>query len=238
MTDSRAGKPTSKRTKNGTRLTHASRIYTELRRDILSGQLEPGSRMKTVSLSERFGVGLSPLREALNRLASAGLIVQSDRRGFSVAPISEKELVDIVDTRIWVHGSALRTSIATGDRAWEEKVVLSHYNLTRTPRTDPDSTVDSEEWIDAHRTFHMALLSGCNSDWMMKFCAQIFEAGERYRLVGSIVSDARQQAADEHEAIMQATVDRRADDAFELLSAHYLKTLQHMRGIFDKLARR
>ena len=101
--------------KRNSRMTHASRIFSEIRRDILSGKLEPGVRIKTVTVSERFGVGLSPLREALNRLASEGLITQSDRRGFSVPQVSEAELADITRTRIELHGLALAASIDQGD---------------------------------------------------------------------------------------------------------------------------
>ena len=56
---------------------------------------------------------------------------------------------------------------------------------------------------------------------MLKFCSQIFEAGERYRHLGAIVSDARQRAEAEHSAIMEAAINRRKDEAISLLAAHY-----------------
>ena len=217
----------------GTGATLASKIFSILRRDIITGQLKPGSKVKTQALSDRFGVGLSPVREALNRLASQGLIAQTDRRGFSVMPVSEEELADITDTRIWVEGAALERSIDQGTRAWEEDVLVAFHRLSRTPRFVLNSNADSDEWIEAHRSFHMALLSACGSAWVTKFCAQVFEASERYRHLGGLAAGARDTAEEEHRAIMQATIDRDKRKALELLTSHYRKTQWHLKEVIE-----
>src|SRR4029079_1707204 len=63
--------------------TLASRVYDQLRQDIISVAVEPGEKLHIRSLCERFDVGLSPVREALSRLSSEGLVAQSDHRGFA-----------------------------------------------------------------------------------------------------------------------------------------------------------
>ncbi|XSC47418.1 GntR family transcriptional regulator [Bradyrhizobium sp. RDT10] len=75
--------------------TLASHVYDRLRQDIISVAIEPGEKLHIRSLCERFDVGLSPMREALSRLSSEGLVAQSDHRGFAVAPMGEEDLVDI-----------------------------------------------------------------------------------------------------------------------------------------------
>lgn len=217
----------------GTGATLASQIFSSLRREIIAGQLKPGSKIKTQALSDRFGVGLSPVREALNRLASQGLIAQSDRRGFSVMPVSEKELADITETRIWVEGAALERSIERGTGTWEEEVLVAFHRLSRTPRFVLNSNADSDEWIDAHRSFHMSLLSACDSPWMIKFCAQVFEASERYRHLGGLAPGARESAQEEHRAIMQAAIDRDKRKALDLLASHYRKTQWHLKEVIE-----
>lgn len=217
----------------GAGATFASQIFSSLRRDIITGQLKPGSKIKTQALSDRFGVGLSPVREALNRLASHGLIAQTDRRGFSVMPVSEGELADITDTRIWVEGAALEHSIDRGTAAWEEQVLVAFHRLSRTPRLVLNSSADSDEWIEAHRSFHMSLLSACGSPWMTKFCAQVFEASERYRHLGGMAAGARESAEEEHRAIMQAAIDRDKRKALDMLALHYRKTQWHLREVIE-----
>lgn len=213
--------------------TLASRIFSSVRRDIITGQLKPGSKIKTQALSDRFDVGLSPVREALNRLASQGLIAQTDRRGFSVMPVSEEELADITDTRIWVEGAALERSIDRGTATWEEEVLVAFHRLSRTPRLVLNSNADSDEWLEAHRSFHMSLLSACGSPWMTKFCAQVFEASERYRHLGGLAAGARESAPEEHHAIMQATIDRDTRKALDMLASHYRKTQWHLKEVIE-----
>jgi GntR family carbon starvation induced transcriptional regulator len=218
----------------GTGATLTSKLFLNLRRDIVSGQLKPGSKIKTKALCDRFGVGLSPVREALNRLASQGLITQTDRRGFSVMSVSEEELADVTDMRIWVEGTALERSIDKGTEKWEEEVLVAFHRLIRTPRFVLSSNTDSDEWIEAHKSFHMSLLSACGSAWMMQIAARIFEASERYRHLGGLAAGARDSAQEEHRSIMQATIDHDKRNALELLTSHYRKTQLHLKEVIER----
>ena len=111
--------------------TLASSTYARLRRDIIEGALVPGSKLRMRQLCERYDVGLSPLREALNRLLRDGLVQQTDLRGFVAAPLSGSELDELTKTRCWLNELALRQSIEHGDSAWEEQVVLTYHRLSR-----------------------------------------------------------------------------------------------------------
>ena len=62
-------------------------------------QLEPGSPVVETDLARRVGLGRTPVREALLRLVSSGLIVQQPRRGLLVSPIDLAEYLDVIQTR-------------------------------------------------------------------------------------------------------------------------------------------
>src|SRR5947207_8644017 len=81
--------------------TLASLVYDRLRQDIITVAIEPGEKLHIRSLCDRFNVGLSPVREALSRLSTEGLVAQSDHRGFAVKPMSEDDLVDLTRARCW-----------------------------------------------------------------------------------------------------------------------------------------
>jgi len=74
--------------------TLASSVYERIREDILIGRLQPGEKLRIDTLRQRYTVGGSPIREALNRLSSEGLVLQHDQRGFGVLPASIEDLVD------------------------------------------------------------------------------------------------------------------------------------------------
>lgn len=67
-------------------MTLTDRAYGSLREDILNGVLAPGVRLRLDPLKARYGMGASPLREALSRLAGDGFVIAEGRRGFSVPP--------------------------------------------------------------------------------------------------------------------------------------------------------
>ncbi len=200
--------------------TLATEACERLRRDILCGTIVPGTRIHIREQCERLGIGLSPVREALNRLAAQGFVLQSDQRGFTAAPLNLIDLADLTLARAAVNEAALRDAIAYGGRAWEEDVVLAHYRLSRTQR---GSGGTSTEWDERHQAFHETLLSGCRSGRLRLYCNQLFTMADRYRRVSRVAPGSR-DVAGEHAAIMQAALARDADRAVILLQQHVERT--------------
>lgn len=208
----------------GARATQASSAYHVLRKDIINATVAPGSRLQIRNLCERIGVGLTPMREALSRLSSEGFVTQQDHRGFTVAPLSETDLATLTATRCWLNEVGLRQSIQQGGAEWEEQLVLSFHRLKRTQRNVEHSPGRNPNWEAAHRDFHMKLTAGAHSPWLDRFCEQLFDAAERYRSVARITGEARLPNEGEHEAIMNAALNRDANKAAELLNAHLRAT--------------
>jgi GntR family transcriptional regulator, carbon starvation induced regulator len=212
--------------------TLASSTYTSLRRDIIDGAIPAGSQLRVRQLCERYGVGFSPIREALNRLARDGLVQQIDLRGFTVTPLSRAELEEITRTRCWLNELGLRKSIENGDSAWEERIVVAFHRLSRisvsasdatptggaTPQLNPDNDA-------AHRAFHASLISACGSSWLLGFCEQLFDQSDRYRrLARPSVRQGRQH--DEHRLIMEAAIARDVEKAVDLMNRHLIRTAE------------
>jgi len=205
--------------------TLASVVFRRMQSDILAGRMRPGDKLRVQDLKDAYGVGNSPLREALSRLTSHGLVERSEHRGFRVAPASTKELLEIIGTRCALEELALRESIRDGDEAWEERVLLAHHRLSRTARPEGMSLVGSRtDWEARHREFHLALLSGCSSSILIGYCADLQERTFRYRNLSSVRSYRNGLATDEHCAIKDAVLERDADRAVESLTAHYRST--------------
>src|SRR3984893_18960689 len=114
-------------------VTRTRAIYEQLRREIIQGALLPGEKLRIEALRTRYNVGGTPLREAMNRLSTEGLVAQSEQRGFRVTPVSADDLLELTRTRCWVNEVALRESIARGGRDWEEQVLLALHRLSRVP---------------------------------------------------------------------------------------------------------
>ena len=216
--------------------TRATSVYDQLRADLLAGDLEPGSKLAIEALAERYDTSATPLREALNRLISDGLVERREQRGFVVAAISASDLAEITKTRCWLESLALRESIAAHSTEWEEALVLAHHRLARAPRSLSDKRFeDNPEWEPLHRAFHRTLISGCGSRWLLQFCEQLADQHHRYRRLSAPRAFAKRGVKSEHQQLMQAAIEGRADDAVALLCAHFERTAKIIRddpGLF------
>ena len=209
--------------------TLASSAYVRLRAEVMTAQLLPGQKLHIRQLCARYGIGHSPMREALNRLSRDGLVTQADQQGFRVASIGIAQLDELTRTRCWLNELALRQSINNGDAAWEEGVVLACHRLLRLPLSaDVDTPRRGVVWEEAHRALHRSLLAACGSQWLLTFCEQLFDVAERYRHI-SRIANPTEAPRDEHKAIMEATVARDADRAADLLNHHFRNTANRVK---------
>src|SRR6266446_5488267 len=92
-------------------LTLWQRVYDHLREEILSGRLQPGAELAEVALSEQLGVSRGPLREAIGRLASEGLVTVRPRRGAVVRSLSKQEFVELYQVREALEMLAVRLAV-------------------------------------------------------------------------------------------------------------------------------
>ena len=204
----------------------ATLIYDRMRDDIIAGLLRPGTKLRAEFLRERYEVGTSPVREALNRLAADGLVVHEDQRGFRVSMVSRDDLIELTKTRCWLEEIALRESIESGDAQWEEGIVVAFHRLSRVPRSSSESGfAPNSEWEQLHREFHRSLISSCGSHWLTGFCEQLSAQAHRYRQLAVSADYPRRNELDEHRAIMESTVARNSDGAAELLTEHFRRTV-------------
>lgn len=212
-----------------------SRAYKQLKHDIISGKLQPGSKLKIEKLRQTYDAGTSPIREALSLLTSDHLVERMDQRGFRVAPVSGVEFQELLKTRCWLESVAIKESVLHGSAQWEEAVVLASYRLSRIPRSLPsEKEAANEQWESAHKNFHMTLLSACGSSIMLKFCDQLYDQNIRYRQLSRRSAYPSRDVSEEHKAISDAALTRDGDKASSLLLAHYRRTSTFVLDALDE----
>lgn len=204
-------------------------VYERLRHEIMTGRLLPDEKLRIEALSQRYGVGSSPLREALNRLVAEGLVTQREQRGFNVSPVSRDELLELTRTRCWVNEIVLRESITHGDQRWEESVVLAFHRLSRTPiRITGNPTYSNPQWVQLHRAFHASLNAACPSRYLVEFSNMLHDCADRYRSLNAVANTGRRDVLGEHRAIFEAVIERKTDTAIELMNQHLITTTRNL----------
>ncbi len=207
--------------------TLASSAYAKLRSDIVDLRLPPGEKLRLKSISERYGYGMGPLREALSRLATENLVEIEDQRGFRVTTVSQTDLMDLTFVRRNIEILALRTAIEIGDDQWEGHVVSTFHRLSLAQeRKQNDPATLSNDWKERHFAFHRALVSGCRSPRLIAMRDLLYDQADRYRKLAASDFTNPRDIAGEHRAIFDATIARDADLACKLIAEHINKTTE------------
>lgn len=215
--------------------TQAARAAQVIERAIVTGILLPDARLGVHDLADRFGLGITPIREGLSRLTHRGFVVAVGNRGFRVAPISQEDLEDIIRVRASIEIDALRTSMEGGDDAWEAGVVAALHRMRRYAQlSNKEFQARVDEFELRHKEFHMALIAACGSPRSIEFCSLLYDQAHRYqRLMFRQLKRAGPAAQAEHEEITDLVLARDVEAACERYRIH----LTHaMRNLFPQAA--
>ena len=209
--------------------TRTQDVYEHLRAELLNGRSEPATRLKINELCRSLGVSLSAVREALSRLTSEGLVIAEPQRGFRVAPVSATELTDLMQVRTHIECLCLERAIALGDLEWEAMLLAAYHRLSRAPERDPanpDRMSDARSV--AHAAFHAALVSACDSQWLLKLREMLYAQSERYRRLSISLSGIPRDLNREHQEIMDAALARDAKLARARMAQHLQLTTESL----------
>ena len=220
--------------------TMAEQVYEQIKADLLTGTFAAGSALLTRELLARYGCGISPLREALARLAGEGFLVASGHRGVRVPLPSCADLDDIYRIRILLECEALELAMKHGDDHWEAAAVAACHRLERArlPGTgaEADRAAVAMEWEARHRTFHAALIAAAPAPRLLRLVEQMVAQTERYRALRLLHSPSEQLMRDiaaEHRALLNATLER-SPKAVALLRDHLTRTWTFVADWFNR----
>ena len=205
--------------------TLSARAALAIETDILAGRLAPASRLGITETAARYGVGATPLREALSRLVARGLVRVEGHRGFRVTAISRADLADIVLIRQAVEREALRISMQEGDAAWEADILSALHRLKRGIAADPRAFREGDVAFDAlHKSFHAALIAACGSPRLIAAQSQLYDEAYRYRRLMMASFHSPEEFVSSHERLADLVIARDGAATKEL-ERHVASTL-------------
>ena len=199
----------------------ADLAYERIRSLILSGEVQPATKLGQVELAERFGISRTPVREALRRLAGEGLVEPLSNRGFRVADLG----LDAVLRRLEVR-AMLEPGIASlaAERRDERDIERLYGSIAREERARNGIVVH-----DASRDFHISVARASGNDELVRVLESLWliEVGRRLLSRRSAVSDWQHEDVREHHEIAVAVAEGRAEDAGRLMAENIRSAMDH-----------
>lgn len=183
-------------------------VYEELKMQILTGKIAPGSRMMEVELAESMGVSRTPIREAIKKLEQEGLVIIEPRKGAYASQISVKDMVDILEVRQDMEGLAAHMAAyrMTPKQMKELEIISVAYNKAV-------EEGNMSDMIKFDTDFHNLIVESCNNSILTMMINQLQELLLRFRYVYYDNIKRAEKMPSEHSMIMEAIKDGRSDAA-------------------------
>lgn len=195
----------------------ADDVYERLREMILSGELEPGSRLSVPALAETLAVSRSPVRDAVLRLVQERLAHEEPRRGALVATVGAAELADIYEVRELLEGLAARLAVENAGRRLVralQDTLGEHEEAAR--RSDLTATTAAD------MRFHSLIRDAAGNGEMIRVLEDI-QSQVRLAMRTTTVTAGPRQAIDDHRSILTAIEAGDPDAAERAARAHIFR---------------
>ncbi len=215
----KATKPTNERDIEG--LPRGEHAYRQIRSAIQSGRLKPGERLREVELAESIGLSRTPVREALARLVSEGLVIHDASRGIMVAELDYGMVTELYYMREVLEGTAARL---TAQHASDVELSI----LEDLCRQYESAIGDDAAIAVSNRRFHETLYRCSHNRYLINMLTVLHDS---LALLGpSTLSNAQRanETLREHEAVV-AAIRNRDPDAAELAQRAHIRAAQKVR---------
>ena len=198
----------------GDDLSRAEFAYRRLLNDIRSGELRPGQRMREAELAGRLHMSRTPIREAIRRLSSDGLVAMAPSRGMVVTELDKQQVRELYFVRGTLEGAAAR--LAAQHSSLGEIATLR--DLLRTS----SSVHTSEQTARLNTLFHNGIHEAAHNRYLTRSLVQLADylallPGTTFEIAGR-----REAALREHGEILQAIEQRQPEQA-EALARHHIE---------------
>ena len=148
--------------------------YEHIRAQLISGQLSPGARLVNRKLANQIGMSFTPVREAINRLASQGMVEQIPGAGAFVRKLTRQEIIDIYGLREAVEpyaASEAAKKIDARQLAALEAILAEWTRIIELARESGEKSVHGQTlatWIAGDIRFHEIIIDATQNQFIKK----------------------------------------------------------------------
>lgn len=196
-------------------LRRADQIAETLEQLVISGTYQNGDRLDEHKLAEKFNVSRTPIREALQVLASRGMAEQIPRRGVFVRLPGPVELMEMFEAMSELEAACARLAATRITQAGLDQLIAANANCQKAVETE-----DYDLYYAENERFHRTIYRGCANSYLEKQALALQNRLRAYRKVQLRFRGRMDQSMAEHLAIVAALQNGNADEAAQTLRKH------------------
>ena len=190
-------------------------VFNTLRQAILYGRLQPGERLMEITLANQLGVSRTPVREAIRKLEIEGLVLMIPRKGAQVAPITEKDLNDVLEVRLGLEELAMHCACERVDSEQLRAISSAQKKFEASLKTN-----GLADLAKADEDFHELIYQATSNRRLIQMINNLREQMYRYRIEYLKDLNVGETLNDEHKELYNALRERDADRALKCMKKH------------------
>ncbi len=199
----------------------AEKAYRRLRLAIVECRLVPGHRLTEASVAKELQVGETPAREALRQLVLEGLVRVTPRHGYTVAPITLRDVHELFELRLMIEPAT--SAMAARHSQAENQARL--YKLSQVGYSD-GSQESVRRFLRANTELHLCIAHLAGNQRIAKLLSQLLSESERLINFGMLSHPQSAQTVDEHKRLLEALQRRDSESARQTMEEHIRGTRQ------------
>ena len=201
----------------------AQRAYDIIREEILNCTLAPGQQIVQARLVEKYGLGLTPIREALQRLAHEGLVQPYPRFGYIVSPVTEEMVRHLYEVRMILEAAAVRLAVERASDA-QLRQVAENARFTYIYKNHEQYV----RFLERNAAFHDSIAMLAGNPRLAEVLGGLLDELSRIFHLGLDLRDSAEEMQSEHTALAEALLARDADRAGRVMREQITRSQQRV----------
>jgi DNA-binding GntR family transcriptional regulator len=200
-----------------------AKAYDLLRHEIINCVLEPGQQIVQAQLAQHHGMGLTPIREALQRLAHEGFLQVIPRYGYIVSPITVSDVREIYEVRTILETASVRQAAVNA----LEKQLNSLYQSAHFTYLYKDRQ-SYTDFLAQNAEFHRSVALAAGNRRLLDLISRTLDELTRVFHLGLDLRDSAEEMRDEHIALAKALLDRDPERAARIVGGQIARSEQRV----------
>ena len=201
----------------------AQKAYDLIRGEILTCSLAPGQQIVQARLVEKFGLGMTPIREALLRLAHEGLVQPYPRFGYIVSPVTEEMVRHLYEVRMILETAAVRLAVERASDAQLRQVAESA-RFTYVYKNHEQYV----RFLERNAAFHDSIAVLAGNPRLAEMLGALLDELSRIFHLGLDLRDSAEEMQSEHTDLAAVLLARDADRAGQVVRAQISRSQQRV----------
>ena len=207
----------------------AEQAYQRLKFDIITCALAPGEQIAQPQLVERYQLGVTPVREALQRLVQEGFVAALPRFGYIVAPRTLSDVREIFELREILEKAIVQLAIARAEQSQLDQLA-AYADFTYIYHDKPSYV----EFLNRNEQFHLAIAEMAGNQRLVEMLSKVLGELTRVCHLGLDLRDSTQEMREEHVSLTQALCVRDTQAALHMVESQISRSKQRiMEALLD-----